>query len=105
MKRRLKLPESVLQKIERLPPDAQQEIGRVLEHIEAGNPIHLIPFSEDQVSELVRAELAPYRPQLDDEEGELCSCDAGGYRFFVLDTPVVAYLMAMEPLPDLLPRA
>lgn len=102
MKRRLELPESFWQTIQPLPPHALREIEETLEHIQAGNPIHLIPFGDEEASALLYEELARYKAMA--QTGKLCWCHGGGYRFYLLDTGDIVYMMAMEPRPDLLLR-
>jgi hypothetical protein len=104
VKRRLELPDSLRQRIDQLPLDRREEIGRLLEHIQSGNPMHLAPFAEEEVSLLLRDDLARYRVDIEGRAGHLCSCQGGGYRFFVLDAGHALYVMAMEPRPDLHPQ-
>lgn len=101
MTRRLELPDSLRGRIERLPSREKEEVARLLEHLRAGNPMYLAPFSDEEVSLLIRDDLAKYRADIQGRGGRLASCQGGGYRFFVLDTGDALFVMAMEPRPDL----
>lgn len=101
MKRRLELPESLQQRLGQLSREQQQEIGRLLERVESGNPTALAPLSLAHVSILMRRELEPYRADIESRAGTLSTCQSGGYRFYFLVYGDLVTLMAMAPRPKL----